>query len=62
MTDTQFALLRRWLVAGLVLAAVVTAAAVIGWVQMYLAVNDICEALNELAGEPACRHLDGWGE
>ena len=61
MPDQQLARIQRWLTASLVLMVLIAAFAVIGWVQLYLAVNDVCEALNEIAGEAACGHLDGWG-
>lgn len=60
--EQELARLRRFLTIGAMLAAVVVAAAVLGWVQLYLAVNDICAALNDLAGPDSCGHLDGWGQ
>ena len=62
METQQLARIQRWLIASLVLMVLIAAFAVIGWVQLYLAVNDVCEAVNDLAGEPICGHLDGWGE
>ena len=70
MAGQQFAHLQRWLTANLVLMFFVVSAAVIGWVQLCLAVNDVCEAVSNLSRHIAghddapgvCRHLDGWGK
>ena len=62
METQQLARIQRWLTAGLMLMVLIAAFAVLGWAQLYLAVNDVCEALNEVADEAVCGHLNGWGE
>ena len=70
MPDQQIAHVSRWLAACLVLMFFFVAAAVIGWVQLYLAVNDLCETVSDISrhidgrddAPGVCLHLDGWGE